>query len=65
MIVYLLLGIFVVTISSILLSIYVSYLFAIFIVSIYFVGLYLIRKRTSKLTAQAEKEVIFNLALIL
>ena len=51
MILYMLLGIFVVTIFSIILSISISYFFAIFMVAVYFVGLYLIRKKTSRLTA--------------
>ena len=62
---YLLIGIFIVTAASVPLSIYVSYLFAVFMVILYFIGLYFMRKRTSRITAIAEKEIIFNLALIL
>ena len=64
MIWYLILGVFVVTISSVLLSIYINYGFTFFMVAIYFLGLYLIRRKTTKISALAEREFFFNLALI-
>ena len=64
MIWYMLLGMFVVTISSVFFSIYINYVFSFFMVAVYFLGLYLIRRKTTKLSAQAEKEFFFNLALI-
>ena len=65
MMLYTLLGIFVVTVCSILFSIYLSFFFAIFMVILYFIGLYKIRRKTREESVKAEKTVIFNLALIL
>jgi hypothetical protein len=46
--IYIFIGICIVTIASILFSIYVSYLFAIVVVALYFTGLYFVAKKTSK-----------------
>jgi len=62
---YIIGGIFFLAILATVLAMWVNKWLALFVVLLYFIGLFFIQRKTSKVTAEMEKVVMFNLAIIL
>ena len=62
---YIIGGIFFLAIFATVLTLLVNAWFSLIVVIAYFVGLFFIQKKTSRVTAEMEKVILFNLAIIL
>ena len=62
---YIIGGIFFLALFATILAFLVSAWLSLIVVVIYFVGLFFIQQKTSKVTAEMEKVIVFNLAIIL
>ena len=62
---YIIGGIFFLAIFATVLTFLVNAWFSLIVVIAYFVGLFFIQRKTSRVTAEMEKVILFNLAIIL
>lgn len=62
---YIVLGLLLLSILAVVLGVFISYWISLGLVILYFIGLIVIQRITSKIQQDMEKRVLFNIALVL